>query len=272
MEQTLNNPTPRNHKQSAMEELFADSYLPVIKEVNRELFKDEALLSDKIFDVSEFLLQNNFQYLSLDDLSRQFQELERETNKCLVEEVSSSYQDYLSLCKDFRFKDESLILSTLQESTHELTKFELKLENLINNRIMSSSETITDTIEYLKSLGTLKEYLKKHTRLNEHFQFVRKLCQSLQGLAVDAINTNDELGAELLSELLRRLQSGSHILSDLNDTDSPLLKKFRNDHQSLIQQFHDIVLIWATKCCDRPNDYPLITKKLLQLDKIKFTT
>ncbi|AMD20706.1 HDL038Wp [Eremothecium sinecaudum] len=248
-----------------MDNTFNELELPIIQEVTRDLFTDLVLDPSKEFDVSEFLLQNNFQYVSLDDLSKQMKRLKSDINAALVDEVSNSYTEHLSLCDSFSAEDQSLVLSNAQQAQQDISRFQFKLKQLLENDIQTTSETITDTLEYLKSLDSLQLCLQKHTTLHEHFQIARKLCTALEGLSSDISSTSDHLGGELLREAHNHLNSAYEVLQDIQGTKSPLVARFWNEYHSLLNQFHDVISLLAEKCCENSTILPNITQNLLDM-------
>ncbi|AET39481.1 Golgi transport complex subunit COG2 Ecym_4435 [Eremothecium cymbalariae DBVPG len=248
-----------------MDDLFEDLELPVVREINRALFADALTDQGKEFDVNHFLLSNNLHYVSIDELSKHLKSLEQELNNALIDDVNESYLEFCSLCEEFSKKEDSHILSNIQQVRYDLARFNTTLKTLVTTDLQNTKETVTDTVEYLKSLDGLNILLQRHGIIHSCFQLVQKLCQSLDAMSTDAIDIDDELGALLLSELDKLLRCSHSILLELQGLGSPLMKRFNNDYHSVLQNFHSIVSILTDKCALNSKKYPKITQTLLSM-------
>ncbi|EDO19238.1 hypothetical protein Kpol_1050p98 [Vanderwaltozyma polyspora DSM 70294] len=240
--------------------------LPTSAEVNRDLFAEEVEnlkggYDD--FDVDEFLMRNNFQYVQLDSLISDVSNLSREVVQALLSQVSDRYDDYMSFCKTFA-GDDSETMMELQRTREDLHQFMSQLEQLASRDIPRTKEVVNDAIEYLQKIDEIVSLLKTHEDLKETLSVAKQLSDSLHHLC-----GNDDIDEKICNELTVRLHSLVHnsnkLLESLSTLDSPYVRHMRNEYHSLIQTFQIALKLLTARCLEDPKRYPLLSKTLIAI-------
>lgn len=234
--------------------------LPVSKNVSRELFT--AYAENDTFDEDSFLLENNFQYVPLNTLAKDLQELTQQMDKVMLETSSSSYNDYTKLCE--QFSDSAEARPELQGVRMDIAKFLDQLRELKDTNISNTREVVTDTVDYLRTLDRLSETLQECKVLSSMMELGRKLCERLDSLCQET-----DLEVSLCSDLvlqIHQISSKSHtLLLKMQETESPLLTQIRIEHQSIADQFRACLHHLCDKCLERPTETEELGATLAQL-------
>lgn len=241
--------------------------LPLTTEITRELFNGYSNLDNgQKFNVDNFLLDNNFQFISLDTLSRQLSDLTKDISNCLIQEITTNFDTHRILCKKFNNKEASNeLLHSLQEVKYNLKKFDGNVLEFTNTSIQSTKEVVCDTLDYLKSLDDLNVILNNHNHLNDILQLGSKLCTSLHDMIM--LEIDDDICHDILLELYKLIIKIHGLLTSLNHISSSLLNRFRNEYQSLLEQFYKIIDFLVDKFLVEMNKYPNSSSLLISIMK-----
>ncbi|CUS21886.1 LAQU0S04e03092g1_1 [Lachancea quebecensis] len=234
--------------------------LPVSKNVSRELFA--AYAENEAFNVDNFLLENNFQYVPLNTLTKDLQDLTQQMDKAMLETSSSSYNDFTKLCE--QFSDSAEARPELQGVRIDIAKFLDQLRDLKDTTISNTREVVTDTVDYLRTLERLSETLEECKALSSMMELGRKLCKRLDSLCHET-----DLEVSLCSDLvlqIHRISTQSHaLLLKMQETESPFLTQIRIENQSIADQFRSCLHYLCDKCLEEPAGTEELGATLAQL-------
>lgn len=239
-----------------------DLDLPTIAEINRDLFLDQTHQEEQ-FNVDEFLMNNNFQYVPLDSLINDLSTLSRELDQILPEKIASKYQDYLKFCKPYMDEDTEGVLE-IQRTKADLNKFIVQLDQLTHKDLSRTQSNIDETVAYLHKLDYMTRQLQNHSQLPQSIQLARHMTTSLHNMcgtdALDPLLTT-QLTMQLHS-LIQRIRQLFDTLSDLN---SPFLKHQRNEYQGLLQEFQISLKLLTARCLEDPIGNQKLSRQLVSI-------
>lgn len=254
--------------------------LPITKEISRDLFAPYAEEQEQQqqypcepFNIDKFLLENNFQYISLDILSKEFRKLKNEMDQCLLDEVASCFDDYVNLCSSFENSnnketrgEEDDSLTQLQQVKHDLNKFMNKLTQASQVSIAKTREVVTDTLEYLKSIDSLSLILQNHVLCHEWISLANRLSLGLQALVGSEKNIQDDpLAIDLLLQSYTLLQKIQETLQACNEISSPFMNNLRNDYQGILQNYRQVLSSLANRCSQNKEQTTELSKVLISI-------
>lgn len=251
------------------DEADMDLELPRSSEITSELFSEaigkyttEDGKTVK-FDVDSFLMDNNFQYSSLDTLIRSLSELSDETFQTLLDQIITNYDDYLRFFTTYCSNDNETLLE-LQKVKTDINKFMNALNVLTEKDIAKTKETIVDVVEYLKKLDELSKTLDNHSKLSDLVQIGKQLSKTLHELC--GVEDIEEL---LCTELVKQLHSYTvdcdKLLRDFEDLNSPFINHLHNEYQGLIQEFQVSLKILTDRCLETPQEFPKLSSMLISI-------
>lgn len=236
-------------------DLLEDSWeLPVSKNVSRELFSDNA--ENEAFDVDSFLLENNFQYVPLETLSKDLNELTREMDQVLLDTSSSSYEDYAKLCEQFSETTETR--TELHSVKLDLARFLEQLKQLTSASISDTRETVADSVDYMKTLQRLSNVLQECKASKASLALARKLCAGLESLSEHVTTPELTLCCDLALQISAITSQSRSFLLSVQETESPLITQVRNEYQDVMSQFKTCL----HRLCDKCHENPAETKEL----------
>lgn len=245
-----------------LEENELDLDLPNITEINRDLFFDQTHQKEE-FDVDEFLINNNFQYMPLDTLIQDLGGLSRELEHALPEKIASKYDDYLNLCKPYTDED-SQSLMEIQRTRTDLNKFITQLNRLTHKDLSRTQTTINETVAYLHRLDSMIQQLKNHSQLPHLIQLAKEMSTSLHSMCgTDSIHP--VLVTKLTEQLYRLIQRIRQLFDTLSDLNSPFLKHQRNGYQGLLQEFQISLKLLTARCLEDPTGNEKLSKILISI-------
>lgn len=243
-----------------------DLELPNVREINRELFINERenLKNDiDSFDVDDFLLRNNFNFMPLDSLIVDLSKLSQDMVQVLLEKVTSKYDDYLRFCEPYLENNNESVME-IRSTIGDVNKFAKQLENLTNNDISRTQEVITDTVDYLRKLDEMSHQLQNHSRIPEMIALAKQLSKTLHAMC-----GGDPLEQKLCTELTNQLHSLVRkirlLLEDLATIDSPFVHHLRNEYHGLLQEFQISLKILTEKCLEDSKHYDQLSKALISI-------
>lgn len=243
-----------------LEEDEIDLDLPTISEINRDLFVDQTH-QEKEFDVDNFLINNNFQYVPLDSLIHDLSGLSKELEHGLPDKIAGKYDDYLKFCQPYTDEDSQSILEIRKTKT-DLNRFITQLDQLTHNEFLRTQSTIDETISYLRKLNSMIRQLQNHSQLPQLIQLAKEMSTCLHAMCgTDPMHPVliTELTAQL-HNLMRRIR---HLFDTLSDLNSPFLKHQRNEYQGLLQEFQISLKLLTARCLEDPNGNQKLSKVLV---------
>ncbi|CCK68535.1 Golgi transport complex subunit COG2 KNAG_0B00880 [Huiozyma naganishii CBS 8797] len=248
-----------------------DIDLPQISELNTELFAatvDEYAIPNSAdsgtkFDVDRFLMDNNFQYATLDNLIRTVSGLTSDSIKHLLDQITSNYPKYLEFFRTYDQEDNEAYLE-LQKTNNDIGVFTEMLAKLTERDIPLIQEKVGDVVEYLKKLDEISILLENHMLLSENINTVKQLSKKLHELC--GLETIDEfLGCELVKQLHSFLSVCGRLLHEFENLSSPFINHLSNEYQGIIQEFQLSLKILTDKCLENPSQYSKLSRQLTSL-------
>lgn len=240
--------------------------LPTVTEINRDLFSNEVekLHSDiDAFDVNEFLLKNNCNFMSLDSLIGDLSKLSQDMVGVLLEKVTTKYNDYLHFCEPY-MEDNNHNVRELQETMADLKSFKERLEQLTTKDLARTQEVIGDAVDYLRKLDEMSHQLQNHLRIPEMISLARQMSKKLHAMC-----GTEPLEQRLCTELTVQLGSLIHNirfqLDELSAMDSTYVHHIRNEYHGLLQESQISLKILTDRCLEDPQNYRSLAQALLSL-------
>lgn len=247
--------------------------LPQASELTSDLFtlsidkysiKDEH--DEKLkFNVDQFLMDNNFQYLPLDYLIRSVNGLSEEATQNLLNDITSNYEDYIKFFQIYNGNDNEA-LNNLQDTQNNINNFTQNLTRLIEKDIPKTQEDVNDVVEYLKSLDNLTNQLKDHESLLTVVQFTKQLTKTLHDMCAFQ-QWDDTLICEMLKEVSNNIHICQSLLGKFMDLSSPFMNHINNEYQGLLQEFQISLKIITETCLADVDAYPKTSKQLVHILK-----
>ncbi|CAG61958.1 uncharacterized protein GVI51_L04763 [Nakaseomyces glabratus] len=248
--------------------------LPTVTEVSRDLFAEETegiqdvkLNRDSTivpFDVDHFLIKNNFQYISLDMLTRQLKDLSDEMMTVLLDRVAANYDSYLNFCKVYQGGNNNDTLFELQKILPDLDSFMNQLRILTEKEMPRTQETVQDTLDYLEKLEEIKALLNNHITISEDMTVLKQLSKSLHTLC-DTEPLEEELCIAVTQKLFRLFQKIHTLLETLSELDSQSLHHIRNDFLGISQEFQISLKLLTDITLQHTTDYPKLASLLTDI-------
>lgn len=205
--------------------------LPTVNEVNRDLFTGEVdKLNNNVdaFDVDEFLLRNNCNFIPLDSLIGDLSKLSNDMVHILLEKVTSKYNDYLNFCEPYLDGNSDGVLELKESMTH-LSRFIKQLEQLTKNDLSKTQEVISDTVDYLRKLDEMSYQLRNHLQIPEMITLAKQYSKKLHAMCgTDPLE--EQLCTELTNQLYTSLQRIRSQLDGLSSMDSTYVHHLRNEY------------------------------------------
>lgn len=217
----------------------ADLGLPLTKDLTRDLLA-EFIEKNGEFDVDKFLLENNFQYVSLDELTQEVSALKQEMNTMMLDEITDSFPDYSNICEKFNSEDNNEILNKLKNVLQDAEHFKKQLHQLIDVNVRHSRENVTVVLSYLKSLDNLLEKLDTLIRIHESLDVSEQLLASLESMIT--LEQDNALTLTLATQLTEYLVQCDHEFRSLCDKDSPLIFRLRNQFKGILEASKPLVV------------------------------
>ncbi|QLL32056.1 hypothetical protein HG536_0C02250 [Torulaspora globosa] len=240
--------------------------LPRITEVNRDLFSSEVeKLDDDIeaFDVDEFLLRNNCNFMPLDFLIGDLSKLSQDMVEVLLEKVTTKYNDYLDFCEPYMNEKNQNVVE-LQETMADLKGFRMRLEQLSCRDLARTQEVISDAVDYLRKLDEMSRQLQSHLQIPEMIYLAGQISKSLHAMC-----GTEPLEQQLCTELTTQLGSLIHKirsqLEELSALDSSYVHHLRNEYHGLLQGAQISLKILTDKCLEDVHNYEPLARTLLSL-------
>lgn len=241
--------------------------LPQTTEINRDLFANETSLADgsteEDFDVDEFLMKNNFNYVELDPLIRDMSGLSNVIMSDLLNQISNNYESYLEFFQTYTSEDNDTILE-FQRIKSSIAKFKNDLETLTQKNITESKEVISDTVEYLRRLDDMSAQLRDHKSLADNINLSKDISKTLHAMC-GIENPEELLCSELIKQLRDLVNKCESQLSSLEALNSPYIHHFYNEYQGLVQEFQLSLKILTDRCLSEPTAYTTLSKVLISL-------
>ncbi|SCW02371.1 LAFE_0F04962g1_1 [Lachancea fermentati] len=234
---------------------------PLTKDVSRDLFS--SYTDEECFDVDTFLLENKFQFVPLDSLTKELHTLTGKMDQALLEEMQDSYTDYMELCASY--SEENDTKHELQLVQQDLIKFRAELKALTDENMATTKEVIIDTLEYLDGLNNLSRLLNDHTILHKSLGLAEELCHGLQTLCEDEEELESLLCCDLIKQLHTLIQQIYIALSRVGKISSPIVNQLRNEYLGVLQQFRACLCILSDRCNKDPTKYQEITQLLVAI-------
>ncbi|GAV52192.1 hypothetical protein ZYGR_0AG01830 [Zygosaccharomyces rouxii] len=245
-----------------LEEDELDLDLPTITEINRDLFIDQTH-QEKEFDVDEFLINNNFQYVPLDSLIHDLSGLSKELEHALPEKIAGKYNDYLKFCKPYTDEDSQSILEIRRTKT-DLNKFITQLNQLTHKGLSRTQGAIDETVAYLRKLDSMIQQLQNHSELPPLIQLAKEMSTCLHAMCgTDPIDP--VLITELTAQLHKLMQRIRQLFDTLSGLNSPFLKHQRNGYQGLLQEFQISLKLLTARCLEDPNGNQKLSRILISI-------
>ncbi|QLQ82463.1 hypothetical protein HG537_0H02250 [Torulaspora globosa] len=240
--------------------------LPRITEVNRDLFSSEVekLDSDiETFDVSEFLIRNNCNFMPLDLLIGDLSRLSQDMVEVLLEKVTTKYNDYLEFCEPYvNEKNQNVV--ELQETMADLKGFGKRLEQLSCRDLARTQEVIGDTVDYLCKLDEMTRQLENHLQIPEMISLAGQISKRLHAMC-GTEPLEQQLCTELTIQLGSLIQKIRSQLEELSGLDSSYVHHLRNEYHGLLQGSQISLKILTDKCLEDVHNYQPLAKALLSL-------
>lgn len=215
-----------------MEESSEVLDLPVTKELSRELISS-VVRENGGLDIDKLLLDNNFQYVSLDELSYEVSALKLSMEQSLLDEINESYPEYMEICSKFETKENNEVLDKLKQVLHDLQQFERKLGHLSETTVSETREKTVTVLSYMKSLDNMLDQLDDINKLSESLRVCQQLLSSLQSMS--QLQIDDDISFEIAKQLSLILIRCDYRFRHLEDNDSPLVMRMRNDFKSILE-------------------------------------
>lgn len=240
--------------------------LPTVNEVNRDLFTGEVdKLNNNVdaFDVDEFLLRNNCNFIPLDSLIGDLSKLSNDMVHILLEKVTSKYNDYLNFCEPYLDGNSDGVLELKESMTH-LSRFIKQLEQLTKNDLSKTQEVISDTVDYLRKLDEMSYQLRNHLRIPEMITLAKQYSKKLHAMSgTDPLE--EQLCTELTDQLYTLLQRIRSQLDDLSSMDSTYVHHLRNEYHGLLQESQISLKILTGRCLEDKENYEQLSKVLISI-------
>lgn len=250
---------------------YDEHQLPQASELTSDLFnisidkystKDET--GDKLkFDVDQFLMDNNFQYLPLDYLIRSVNGLSEDATQNLLDDITTNYEEYVKFFQVYNGNDNEA-LNNLQDTQNNINNFTQNLTQLIDKDIPKTQEEISDVVEYLKSLDNITQQLKDHELLLNLVQFTKQLSKTLHDMCRFE-QWDDNLVCQILKEVNNNIQKCQSLLRQFNELNSPFINHINNEYQGLLQEFQISLKIFTETCLADTDKYPKISQELVSI-------
>lgn len=215
-----------------MTDLNDDLDLPVTKELSRELVSN-FVRKNGCLDIDKLLLENNFQYVSLDELSYEVSALKQSMEQTILDEINDNYPEYMEICDRFNTSDNNEVLNKLKQVLNDLQQFNKQLLQLCDSSVAETREKTVTALSYLKSLDNLFGKLDDITKLSESLKICQQLVSSLQSMV--QLNIDDELSFTVAKQLSTILIRCDYRFRHLEDNDSTLITRMRNDFKSILE-------------------------------------
>lgn len=250
-----------------------ETELPTAIEMNRELFLEEVdKLTEKKannageeapFDVDQFLMQNNLNFVPLDTLIRKGSDVSVESRTALLDQITSQYDEYLEFCSKLSIEDSGMQLD-LQRIKTSIQTFQSQINRFYNEDMVKTREVVTDSLEYAKELDNIKDILAAHLELHQCTKIGRQLSEALhQTCAFEPVE--ELICSDLIRELDILVKKSNSLLQKVTAFKSPQVDQFKKDHISIVQKFQVSLKILVQSCIDDPKSYPLLSKTLVSL-------
>lgn len=243
-----------------------DLKLPTVNEVNRDLFTTEVeQLNNDVdaFDVDEFLLRNNCNFMPLDLLIGDLSKVSNDMVHVLLEKVTSKYSEYLKFCEPYLDDNNESVLE-LQESMRHLSRFTKQLEHLTNEDLSKTREVITDTVDYLRKLDEMSSQLRSHLQISELIAIAKQYSKNLHAMCgTDPLE--EQLCTELTKQLYDLLQQIRSQLGELSTIDSSYVHHLRNEYHGLLQESQISLKVLTGRCFEDQETYEQLSKTLVSI-------
>lgn len=134
-----------------------DLDLPTVTDIDRDLFTKEVEKAGDIsaacisFDVDDFLMNNNFQYMPLEDLIKDFSHLSQNMVHILMDKITNKYDDCLKFCEPYIDRDNESALD-LQKAKMDVNQFIAQLDKLMHKDLARTRKVISETLDYVRKL------------------------------------------------------------------------------------------------------------------------
>lgn len=251
-----------------LDENELDLELPTVSEVNRELFSNEVDKCNdssdlEAFDVDEFLIKNNFQYMPLDSLIKDLSGVSQDMVQVLLEKVTTRYDDYLKFCQPY-LESNNENMQQLQQTKADLNKFMGQLDQLIHKDVARTQEVINDTVDYLRKLDDMSRQLQNHSRIPDLISLAKQLSKTLHAMC-----GSDPLEQLLCTELTKQLHIFviriRELLEELSSLDSPYVHHLRNEYHGLLQEYQISLKILTEKCLEDAAHHEKLSHALVSI-------
>lgn len=240
--------------------------LPTVTEINRDLFSSEVeKLHEDVdaFDVNEFLLRNNCNFMPLDFLIGDLSKLSQDMVEVLLERVTTKYNDYLQFCEPYMDENNPNVIE-LQETMADLKGFRKRLEQLTGRDLARTQEVIGDAVDYLRKLDEMSHQLQNHLRIPEMISLASQLSKRLHAMCgTDPLEL--QLCTELTTQLGTLIQSIHSQLEELSTVDSSYVHHLRNEYHGLLPGAQISLKILTDKCLEDVKKYEPLARALLLL-------
>lgn len=250
-----------------LDDQTTDLGLPLITDVNRDLFSNEV---DKLgaepsmeesFNVDDFLIKNNFQFMPLEELIKDLSDLSQDMIQALLEKVTSKYQDYLKFCQPYMNHDNESALE-LQKTRTDVGKFTAQLDGLAHRDLQRTKEVIGDAVDYLRKLDEISRQLHDESQMPEIIVLAKELSRNLH-LMCGTDPLEQDLCTELTNHLHTLVVKICKMLEGLSTIDSPYVHQLRNEYHGLLQEFQISLKILTDRCLQDPEELQHLSKALI---------
>lgn len=236
--------------------------LPTIAEVSRDVFFEETG-KEQEFNVDEFLMKHNFQYMPLDTLIYELTGLSKELGLALPEKVAEKYDDYLKFCKPYMEEDSESILE-LRRTKTDLSRFISNLDQLAHKDITRTQNTVDETVSYLRRLDQMTRQLQNHSKLPELIQLAKEMSTTLHAMCGTEV-LDPVLSTELTHQLHCLVEQIRKLFSTLSNLNSPFLKHQRNEYHGLLQEFQISIKLLTARCLEDPQKNKKLAYELVSI-------
>ncbi|CDO92519.1 unnamed protein product [Kluyveromyces dobzhanskii CBS 2104] len=221
-----------------MSDLSDEMELPVTKDLNRELVSSFVQKNGSL-DIDKLLLENNFQYVSLDELSYEVTALKQSMEQTILDEISDNYPEYMEICERFDTSNNNEVLDKLKQVLNDLQQFNKQLTQLCDSTVAETREKTVTVLSYFKSLDSLLGKLDDITRLADSLKICQELFSSLQSMT--QLQIDDELTFTVAKQLSTILIRCDYRFRHLEDNESTLVTRMRNDFKSILESSKALV-------------------------------